>query len=280
MAIQRTSVGKGVVGSERLVRSLRQGRYCFDNFSQEPLCWVKGSIIASTPTGPAGTDATQNCVFTGRHTFEYTFIGDNTDAFVPVLASEGGYNWGATTELLGRGLEINFGGLYAGHPRCYKSGTDEYFARILLNIEDVSGIDLVFGFRKNEDNTNVLTNYTDVFGIQILGDSSSGLAAVNIFNILNSGTDIVTASSENLTDLTSVELEVRVKGRTARFFFDGAELSPNTSYTVDSGDVVAPFMWMTDTTDLGGAVKVLAFECGLLDDKSEETLYTLAGATT
>jgi hypothetical protein len=278
MTETRRTIGKGQVGPERLNDSVLRGRYCFESFMQEPLVWVKGST-----TEPAGTSLTEQAFNTGRNTFEYTFAGDSTDAFFPTLASEGGYNWGAFTTVAGSGVEVNFGGLKDGHPRNYQPSSEDSFARVLLILDDASGADIFFGFRKVAAYAATLTEYSDVAGIRILGDSSSTTGAFTVItNLNNAGSTDYTATALSVTpleDATAIELEVRSVAGKAQFYVNGVEYRP-TTYTFDSGDIVAPVARFLQATDVAAQIKTLAFECGLLDSRQEGSLLSLAGATT
>src|SRR5688572_5282741 len=113
MTSHRRQHSKNTIGPELLTASVRNHRYCFETFMNEPLCFKAGENLVA----PGGTDTQQNVADTGRYRFYYTNIGDATDAFVPTLASEGGWNWVLTTATLDRGVEVNFGGFKDAHPR-------------------------------------------------------------------------------------------------------------------------------------------------------------------
>lgn len=269
--------GRRAVGPEGLVNSLLKGRYIFETFSQEPLAGKKGAVYAA----PAGTSLQEQWVDTGRYRLEYGYLGDATDAFVPIIGSEGGWNWVLTTATLDRGVEVNFGGTQPGHPRNFLSSED-WFARILLNVDDASGVDLVFGFKKMAIPVLTLTEVTDIAGLRILGDSSSALAALSIVTNLNNGGSTDYSSSaltETLTDGSTIELEVQAVGRRAKFFVNGVERKASATYTFDDGDVLAPVLRALQTTDIAAEIKTLAYEAGPLEDRAKESLLTLATAT-
>jgi hypothetical protein len=263
VGIQRKSIKDGAVGPEKLAGTLQRHRYWYEPFAQQPL-----GFGADGYADPAGTDAMLNMLFTGFNLFQWYNIGTQT-IVIPAMTTDGHYDVGFD-QTAAEGIEMVFGGLYSTanehHPRNYLSGTDEYYARIKVNIEDVSGVDLFFGFRKSEAYQAALTTYTDVFGLQILGDSSSAAAAVNWVTQLNDATDLTTTALTTLADATSMELEVRVKGRTARPLVDQAPPSTGATFTVDSADIVFPVLRLLNTTDVGGEVKLIAAEGGLLAD--------------
>lgn len=276
--IRRHFGGRRAVGPENLVDSVLKGRYIFETFSQEPLAGKKGAVYAA----PAGTSLQEQWVDTGRYRLEYSFLGDATDAFVPVIGTDGGWNWVLTTATLDRGVEVCFGGTQAGHPRNFLSSED-WFARILLNVDDASGVDLVFGFKKIAVPVLTLTEVSDIAGLRILGDSSSALAALSIVTVLNNAgaTDYSSSAlTETLTDGATIELEVRCVGRKAKFLVNGVERKLATDYTFDSGDVLAPVLRALQTTDIAAEIKTLAYEAGAYpEDRAKESLLSLATAT-
>lgn len=272
----RKDIGVGVVGPEKQTLSLLQGRYCFENFMQEPSAVSKKGALAA----PEGTALCEQTVFTGRHQFEFAYIGTQTLLY-PVLASDGGWDWGLD-QTAADGVEIGFGGLKPGHPRNYMPSREEFFARLLIHVEDASGIDAFFGFRKLGAYAASLTEYYDVCGIRILGDSSSTTGAFTIITNLNSTTTDYTETTTSVTgleDATAVELEVRVSGSRAAFLVNGVAVSTAPSFTFDADEVWIPVARFIHTTDVAGRVKTLAYESGLMADRNPSSLLTLAGAT-
>lgn len=265
MAVNRRTLADEAVGPEKVSDSLRRHRYARAEFMNEPLCWTKtdGNGI------PTGTTAAENLFFTGEHTFEYYILGAGQTIVAPVLASEAGYDFGMD-QTAAEGVEINFGSHKTAHPRCYLVGTEAFYARLRFTVEDVSGVDFFFGFRKVGAAAVALATYTDLAGFQLLGDSSSALSPINLLTNLNDATDITSVdTTQTLADGIEVELEVQVRAdRTARFFKNGASPTVDvTSFSFDSGDYLTPFAYILHTTDVAGQIKLLSFECGLLDDR-------------
>lgn len=275
MPIQRIGLQRGAVGPERLAEGLYKERYCFETFGQEPSCTKKGALVEV-----AGTDAQENIIDTGRYRFEFVYVGDATDAFRPTLGSEGGYNWVFTTATLDRGCEINWGGLVAGHPRNFVATSEDWFTRCLFIVEDASGVDIFHGVRKVAANAATMTDYADVAGIRIVGDSSSTAGA---YSVVGYDTDYTATALTlaGLEDATAVELEVQFRGGVARYFINGIEYSYGLgSFTADSGDRFSPISRLIQTTDLSTQIKTLCYEAGPLEARQEGSLLSLAFATT
>lgn len=275
--VNRHFAGRRAVGPHNILD--HRARYFLETFGQEPLAGKKGAVYVA----PGGTSLQSQWIDTGRYRFEYTFLGDATDLFVPTLASEGGYNWAAiATNTLDRGLEINFGGETQGHPRNFVASNEDWFFRVLLSLDDASGADIVVGFKKIGAAVATLTEVTDIAGLRIFGDSSSALAALSIVTNLNNGgtSDVVsTALTETLTDGQYIELEVRSVGQKAKFYVNGVQRFPSSVFTFDTGDYLAPVIRQLQTTDIHAEFKTFAAEGGPLDYRSRETLVTEAFAT-
>lgn len=267
------------VGPEKLTRSMLKRRYIFEAFGQEPSASKKGASFVA----PAGTSLQEQYLDTGNYRLEYSFLGDATDAFLPSLATDGGYEWGGiATATLGRGVEVCFGGTTSGHPRNFVASSEDWFARLLLIVDNVSGADVTFGFKKKATPVATLTEVTDIAGLRILGDATSALAALSVVTNLNNGgaTDYSsTALTNTLTDAQYIELEVRAIAGKAQFFVNGTRVGSGVSFTFDSGDVLAPVARLIQTTDLYTSLKFLAYEAGPIADRNPATLVSLAFAT-
>lgn len=281
MTVVRRTLARGSadegVGPENLNYALLRERYFFEQFMIDPLCNVKGSL-----TEPAGTSLESIVVRTGRYAFEYAFIGDATDAFVPVLATDGGYNWVMTTATLDRGVEINFGGLREGHPRNFTPSSEDWFFRVLMILDNASGADVGVLFRKVASAYGATpSDYTDFFGIRMLGDSSSALGAFSVMSALNNPTDWTnTAITGTLTDATLVELEVQSVARKGKVFINGVQQNYGTAFTFDSGDRMSPVLRLIQTTDTAAQIKTLCAEGGPLACRQKGLLNALSVATT
>jgi hypothetical protein len=276
------AAGDGV-GPENLALSLLKGRYFFENFMQEPFARVKAT---NTDFEPMGSSLAEVVLNTGRYNLEYAFAGDNTDVFIPTLASEGGYNFGGSSDVAGTGFELNFGGLKDGHPRNHIPSSEEWFFRVLLIIDDASGADIFVGYRKVGAYAATLSEYGDVVGIRVVGASGSTDGTWSIVTNLNNAasTDSYTSTTPvpakaGLEDATAVEVEVRSVGGSAQFFINGVRYV-GVAYPFDSGDVVAPIVRMLQATDVAAQIKVLCAEGGPLADRQPGTLASLAGTTT
>lgn len=283
-SIQRNRASrKDGVGPERLAASIHQGRYFFDNFMNPPLSY-KVPAEGAGLVAPGGT-ALQSCIVdTGRNKFLFATLTDETDQFLPILATDGGYNWVIpATPVVTDGIEINFGGDLAAHPRNFVPSREDAFCRILLRTEDASGTEIFFGFRKAATVVAGYTDITDMFGVRILGNSASTDAIFSVLTQLNNtASDVVETSLAGVTGLeddTNIELEVRWVGGKGFILVNGAPVTGAPAYTADSGDAFSPVLRIIETTDVTAYVKTFAVEGGLIESRAQDTLNALAQAT-
>ncbi len=263
MGIRRNQIEKNQIGAELLTAAQRRHRWAHEEFMEEPHVYT-----ATDDNGaPTGTTGNVNICDTGRYRFEYVILGAGQTIVRPVLATDGGYDWGMD-QTATEGVEINFASLKQGHPRMFKIGTDpSFYARLRFTMEDASGYDLTFMIRKNQAYQTAVETYTDFAGIRVLGDSSSAAAAVTTITNLNDATDsTVTTTTATVADAADTELEIRVIGRRAMFLFNGAQIG-QTTFDFDLTDWVFADAFLLHTTDVGGQFKTLGFEQGPLDSR-------------
>jgi hypothetical protein len=272
MTIRRRNVAEGEIGPEILSRSFREARYGFETFSRVPHSFDVAAGFG-TPVGSAGHE---NAFFTGANTWLWHVLGTQT-LLIPVLTTDGFYNFGLD-QTLADGWELLVGGAEGvttggNVPTHYTVGTDEAFFRLLFSAEDVSGAHIVIGFRKVEAFQDDYNDYDELAGVEILGDSSSAAGAISIVSILNNATTSSTDTTDTLADATAVEVMVKIVGRTVRFEINGAPPTVDvTDFQFDSGEVVQPFVFFLNTTDVVGELKLRRAEWGLLADKPQSTI--------
>lgn len=275
MTISRKALGDGVVGPEKLSASARHGRYFYEPFTKQPFAW---SFVDGFGN-PVGTTARVNGLFTGFNTFSYYILGTQT-IVMPVLTTDHTYDFGLD-QTLADGFELNpstpllgseTNATYA-NPLALKVGTDDGFIRLLFSAEDVSGLDLAVGFRKVQAYATALATYTDFAVIRVLGDSSSATGAITLVTDNDNAGESTTTTTDTLADATAIELEVQLRGSKAKFLKNGGDFTvTNTSFTFDDADVLIPFVYVLQTTDLTGELKFIRMEGGLLEDRPSGAL--------
>jgi hypothetical protein len=270
MAVNRDAITRNSVGAEKLTPSLRRRRFCHTEFWEEPHVYT-----ATDDNGaPTGTTGNVNIAADELYKFEYVILGAGQTIVRPVLATGGGWDWGMD-QTATEGVEINFGSQKEGHYRTFqvgKASAPEFYARLRFTVEDISGVDLYFGFRKVAAYQTAIATYTDVGLIRLLGDSSSAAAAVTTVTNLNDATDVTeTATGSTVADGVDTEVEVRVVGRRAQFLLNGAQVG-QANFQFDLDDWLTPIAFIAHTTDVAGQIKTFGFECGPLKDRPEGLL--------
>lgn|SRR5688572_23885378 len=270
MAVIRRHLDRNVVGAEKLTPSLRRRRFCHTEFWEEPHVYT-----ATDDNGaPTGTTGNVNIAADELYKFEYVILGAGQTIVRPVLATGGGWDW-SMDQTATEGVEINFGSQKEGHYRTFQVGAasaPNFYARVRFTVEDISGVDFYFGFRKVQAYQTDIATYTDLALIRLLGDSSSAAAAVTTVTNLNDATDVTTtATGVTVADGIDTELEVRVVGRRVQFLVNGAQVG-QTNFDFDLTDWVTPIAFVLHTTDVAGQIKTFGFECGPLQDRPEGLL--------
>ena len=268
----RTSVDQRQVGPETLSDSLRNYRYGFEPFAQQPFSFTLTDGFGD-PTGTAGN---QNAFFTGRNTLVWHVLGTQ-DILVPVFTTDGYYNFGLDQtladgwELLFGGTEgVTTGGNVSTH---YTVGTHDCFFRLRFAAEDISGANLIVGFRKVEAFQADYEDYDELAGIQTLGASGTATGAINIVSILNDAATSSTSTGDTTADTTDYEFLVKVDSDGAvTFAIDGAPPSTTATFTFDDGEIIQPFVHFLNTTDVVGELKLQRAEWGLLADLPLSTI--------
>ena len=239
-AIAASEISKAVGDQKRL----------FDPMNLQP---ISAKVGGGAATGTAGDE---NVLQMGAASYEYHILGTQT-ILAPKMGVGGvDMNLDQTAD---DGIEYvpganNLAGKYA-----FTVGTDsEFEARLSFSIADVSGSDdCLFGFRKVQAYQAAVDDYTDMAAFNVIA------GAINIETILNNAATDTTDTTDTVADGVTVELKVRVsKTGAVKFFIDGAAPTVTTAFTFDSGDVVIPFFFFLNDTDVAGAVIFQELEVG------------------
>lgn len=234
---------------ETAKNTLLRGTDC--RFEMPPLCVAKDGAGAAV-----GTDATANLMLQDGVTFEYQNIGTQT-ILSPVWSSSG-LNIGRD-QTDNEGTELTQG-ITSRAKHAYTVGTDAaVFAEVTLTVADVSGTDdLCFGWRKAEAYQAAVDDYDEAAFFNV------NAGTIEVETILNNGTTTTTDSGETLADAGSVTLRVEVDAnRYVWFYVDGTKLNI-ARFQFDDGEVIVPFLYFINATDLAGAVTLTSWKCGLV----------------
>ena len=246
---KKTIVGGGVDAQGPV--KVAESKLVQEFFDVEPISTAKAGGGAAT--GVAGNE---NLMRLNTSQWEYHIIGTQT-IVSPTLGTGGlDINMDQTAN---DGVELCLG-INAANKGVFTVGTDAaFYAKMTFDIADVSGTDdCAFGFRKVEDYQAALDNYDEMAAINaISGD-------ITIETILNGGATSSTDTTLNWADGEKHTLEVLVSAAgVVTFKVDGSEPATTSAFTFDDGEVVVPFLYFINDTDVAGEVNLMHFECGL-----------------
>lgn len=135
-----------------------------------------------------------------------------------------------------------------------------FFAELKLSIADVSGTaDCAFGVRKDEAFQALIDNYDEMACLNVISGDITAEA------ILNGAATDSDDTGDDLADAGSVTLRVNVSAAgVVTYLVDGvAPTTAPSAFTFDDAEVVTPFFYFVNSTDLAGAVVLQHIETGL-----------------
>jgi hypothetical protein len=224
-----------------------------EQFFVSPLCGAK--LGAGAATGTAGDE---NLAVSGENVFEYHILG--TQTIVGPAHSANGLNINMD-ETDNDGVEWSQG-ITALAKHAYTVGTTKaFYFEVELSLEDVSGFDeCAVGWRKAEAYQAAIDDYDEMACMNI--DAGNIL----IETILNAGATSTTDTTNNLADAGTVKLRVEVgDSGIAKYLIDGADPIVDASrFTFDDGEVLVPFLFLLNDSDVGGYCRLTSWRCGLI----------------
>jgi predicted RecA/RadA family phage recombinase len=222
-----------------------------EQFKQDPIAVKKAG--GGAPTGTAGDE---NLLYTGSNLFEYHILG--TQTLVAPAISATGLDIGMD-QTANDGVELTQG-ITARSPGVFTVGTSPaFYAKCKFSIADVSGTDdCAFGFRKLEAYQANIDDYDEMAALNVIA------GAIYIETILNNASTTSTDTTNTWADAATKTLEVYVSAAgVVTYKIDGAAPSTTAAFTFDTGEVVIPFFYFLNDTDLAGAVNLISWEVGL-----------------
>lgn len=220
-------------------------------FDAEPVSVAKAGAGAAT-----GTAGDENLMKLNDSLWEYHILG--TQTIVSPTMGVGGLdiNMDQTAD---DGVELCLG-INAANRGVFTVGTDAaFYAKMQFSIADVSGTDdCAFGFRKVEAYQAAIDNYDEMASLNVISGD------IKIETILNGGATTTTDTTDNWADAATHTLEVYVSAAgVVTYKIDGAAPTTTAAFTFDDGEVVVPFFYFLNATDVAGEVVCKYFECGL-----------------
>jgi len=228
-------------------------KFLFENFQKAGIC---GGI---TNTGlPTGTGGDENYMISGNgNYFEYHILGTQTILYPTwTLATGLNISMDATDN---DGVEWT-NGITSKSKCAFTVGTDGAFHfKVRFSIADVSGSDdCAIGFRKAEAYQANIDDYDEMAALNVIS------GAINIETILNAGATTTTDTTDTWADAETHVLEVYVSAAgVVTYKIDGAAPTTTAAFTFDDAEVVVPFFYLLNSSDLHGNIVLTAWECGL-----------------
>ncbi len=232
-------------------------KYEFDRAPQ-PIAVASIAAAGTKASGAAtGTAGDENLLaWPGLH-LEYHVLGTQTIVAPTMCAT--GLDIGSLDQTANDGLELCPGILASNGDTVFTVGTDPaFYVEVRLSIADVSGTDdLAIGFRKREAYQANVDDYDEMAALNVISGD------IKIETILNNAATTTTDTTQNFADTETHTLTVKVSAAgVVTYLVDGANPTTTAAFTFDNGEVVVPFVYFLQDTDIAGEVSVKSIEVG------------------
>jgi len=284
--IPTRAIAAGAITADKLDDELRQGRYLFQKFMAQPLCFHRATGVTALQSANA-TNINAAIFPDGKMWDVYE---TTAQTLMPLLHATKGLEI-ALDQVDNESVEYVPGVNNPVSALARTAGTDDdFFIRAVLEITDASGLDqMLVGWRKQEAfavPTQLYAGgdavYTDLCGIGF-GATAADPNPVHVVNTLNGDASAI-SEAVNFTwaDTLKHELTMKVIGRVAFFEINGIPLgdavaidadgsaitSQNTvinatKFTFDDGDVLVPFLFLRQDANVS-PVYITELEIGSL----------------
>jgi hypothetical protein len=225
-------------------------RFEFDR-APRPVIVKTNGLGAST-----GTAGDENMLMWPGLTLEQHILGTQTILF-PVMTTVG-LDIGSMDQTADDGMEL-CPGIISKHDQRFVVGTDKaFYAEAKIKVADVSGTDdLAFGFRKFEAYQANIDDYDEMACLNVISGD------IKIETILNGDDTTTTDTTDNLADAGTVSLKVLVSAAgVVTYQIDDDAPTTTAAFTFDDAEVVVPFLFFLQNTDIAGTVELIHWECG------------------
>lgn len=226
--------------------------HIYEDFKSNP---VTSKVAGGAATGTAGD---LNMMAFERNNFLYSPKGTQT-ILAPVLTATG-LNI-AMDQTDNDGAEIGGSAIDRARSAFTIATSEPFFLSVKFKIGDVSGTDdCAIGFRKSQAQQANIDDYTDFAVLNVISGN------ITIETALNNAVTTVTDTTLNWADGETHTLTVKVDSTgKVTYEVDGSVPTTIAGFTFDSGDVVHPFMFFLNATDLVDTLEIISWETGLLN---------------
>lgn len=226
--------------------------YTFETFKEIPIA----STAASGGGAATGTGGDENLLGMGMNTFMYHILG--TQTILSPVQHASGLNIGMD-QADNDGVEITQG-ISSAAKHAFTVGTDAaFFFRCKFSIADVSGTDdCAIGFRKAEAYQANIDDYDEMAALNVISGN------ITIETILNAAATSATDTTDDWADAATHTLQVNVSNAgVVTFLIDGIAPTTTSAFTFDDAEVVVPFFYFLNASDVAGEVVIQEWEVGL-----------------
>ena len=226
--------------------------YTFEEFETRPIV-----LLSATGVSPAGVTGEEDLMAFEDNIFEFHILGAGQTIVAPVMAAAG-LDIGMD-QTYDEGVEISQG-ILANSRSAFVVGTAApFFVSVKFTIGDVTGTDdCAVGFRSVKDYQANIDDYDEMACLNnIEGD-------IYIHTILNDGNTSDTNTTDVWADTEEHTLAVYVDTAGAvTYLIDGTAPATTAAFSFDTTEVVVPFLYFLNDTDLSGNCTLQSWECGL-----------------
>ena len=214
-----------------------------------------GTLTGGAPIGSAGDENVLSWAGAGQ--LEYHILG--TQTIVAPGMTTVGLDIGSMDQTANDGLEL-CPGITSKHDQYFVVGTSPaFYFEAKIKVADVSGTDdLAIGFRKFEAYQANVDDYDEMAALNVIAGD------IKIETILNNAATTTTDTTDNLADAGTVSLKVLVSSAgVVTYQINDAAPTTVAAFTFDNAEVVVPFIFFLQDTDIAGTVELIHWECGL-----------------
>lgn len=254
------SMRDGAVNPSKLSTFLRDGSYALENFVYTPV--ASDTDGYSAPTGSTGDYNLLNC---RNLSATYHVKGAGQTLLSPTQDTTVGGILAGLDAAASEGVEYIIGQAQtAKNPFASTIGTSvNKFVRATVAAGTVANVgEMAVGWRKAEAGQAAIDSYDEMAVLNCQYDTDA--CYVRMETILNNGTTDTTETGSTIANAEQVVLEVRLLGRKAKVFVNGAEPAGMPNFQFDVGEVVIPFIFWLQNGSGGSTFHIFDLEVGPL----------------
>lgn len=249
----------GISGAQQTIDDINAviGDYTKCLFESQPVCTDVSSTAAKLIDGTAG-EAALHLYPNGMQLIVYPIVAQDIDK--PAASSTGmDYSYDQTNNDGIEAVAMLYGSKGVEGKTKFTVGNAAFYAKLKFSIEDVSGTDdCAFGFCKVEAHAAAIDDKDEMACLNVISGN------ITIETILNGAATTSTDTTDDWGDTETHTLEVYVAiDGAVTYKIDGVAPTTTAAFSFDAAEVVMPFFYLLQASDLAGAVVFQDLEFGL-----------------